>query len=62
MQNPDFRGRCWLVRNGVPFDRVFECDRLMPHERQAMSITFSEFEGNEWDWQAMQFKEKKGGA
>lgn len=47
------------MKNGVPFDRVFECDRLLAHERMAMSITFSEFEGNEFDWGTMSFKERK---
>jgi hypothetical protein len=31
----------------------------MPHERLAMSVTFSEFEGNEFDWTTMLFKERK---
>ncbi|MTD33871.1 hypothetical protein [Paludibacterium denitrificans] len=49
------------MRNGVPFDKVFDVERLMKHEQMAMSITFSEFEGNEFDWHAMQFKERKDG-
>jgi len=47
-----------LIRNGVPFDRVFECDQLLQHERLAMSVVFSEIEGQEWDWNTMQFKER----
>ncbi|MBV8049000.1 MAG: hypothetical protein JO171_17760 [Paludibacterium sp.] len=46
------------MKNGVPFDQVFECERLAAHERVAMSIVFSEIEGNEWDWSAMKFKEQ----
>lgn len=33
----------------------------MPHERMAMSIMFSEFEGNEFDWNTFTFKERKDG-
>lgn len=46
------------MKNGVPFDRVFDCDFLEEHERMSMSITFSEFEGGEYDWNNMRFKEK----
>jgi hypothetical protein len=46
------------MKNGVPFDRLFECDSLVDYERMAMSIMFSEFEGNEFDWRTMQFKER----
>jgi hypothetical protein len=49
------------VKNGVPFDRVFECDFLSDYERMAMSIMFSEFEGNEFDWKTMRFIEKEQG-
>jgi hypothetical protein len=48
------------LKNGVPFSVVFdECYSLYPHELMAMSVVFSEFEGNEFDWQAMQFKKKE---
>lgn len=47
------------MKNGVPFCSLFGNERLMAHERMAMSITFSEFEGNEFDWQSMKFIEKK---
>jgi len=47
------------VKSGVPFHLVFECDSLNEYERMAMSITFSEFEGAEFDWSSMAFKEQK---
>ena len=60
MRNAAFTEACWLVKNGVPFERVFggsgRLDRL---ERQAMAIAFSQFEGAEFDWAAMRFKERQ---
>ncbi|EXF96288.1 hypothetical protein HK44_020665 [Pseudomonas fluorescens HK44] len=47
------------MKNGVPFSVVFECDYLDEYERMAFSIIFSEFEGSEFDWDSMTFKEKK---
>jgi hypothetical protein len=44
------------VRNGIPFDVAFQLDDLT---RTAWCIVFSEMEGNEFDWHAMQFKEQK---
>jgi len=32
---------------------------LEEYERMAFSVTFSEFEGNEFDWDTLQFKERK---
>lgn len=46
----------WLVCNGIPFDVAFSLPDL---ERTAFSIVFSEFEGNEFDFNAMSFKERK---
>jgi len=46
----------WLVRNGIPFDVAFT---LPDVERTAFSIVFSELEGNEFDYNAMRFKEHK---
>jgi hypothetical protein len=47
-----------MLKNGVPFAMLFSCDELLPHEFMAMSITFSEFEGGEFDWANMCFKER----
>jgi hypothetical protein len=47
------------VKNGVPFDRVFECDKLSGYEHFAFSIMFSEFEGaGVWNWSSLQFDKK----
>jgi hypothetical protein len=47
------------VKNGVPFDRVFDCGLLSDYERMAFSIMFSEFEGaGVWSWSSMQFDKK----
>lgn len=48
------------MKNGVPFDVAIgrsgvKLDRL---ERMAMSITFSEMEGGEFDFNAMTWKKK----
>lgn len=49
-------GEClWLVKNGVPFDVSFS---LEPYERLAYCVTFGEFEGNKWDWQAMAWQKR----
>lgn len=51
---------CWLVRNGVPFEQAFgDVGRLDEVEQQAMSIVFSTFEGSDFDWNSMTFKESK---
>jgi hypothetical protein len=50
------RESLWLVRNGIPFDVAFQLDDLT---RTAWCIVFSEMEGNEFDWNTMQFKEKE---
>jgi hypothetical protein len=50
------RESLWLVRNGVPFDTAFQLDDAT---RTAFAIVFSEFEGNEFDFNRMEFKEHK---
>ncbi|WP_176394303.1 hypothetical protein [Chromobacterium violaceum] len=51
---------CWLVKNGVPFHLVFcEIDTLLPHEQFAMQVVFAGFEGNQFDWSAMRYAERK---
>jgi hypothetical protein len=45
------------VKNGVPFKAVFQVESLLEHERFAMSVVFSEFEGNEFDWSGMRWVE-----
>ncbi|MDQ0124704.1 hypothetical protein J2W17_003658 [Pseudomonas lini] len=48
------------MKNGVPFDRLFECGPLTDYERFAFSILFSEFEGSGiWNWSSMQFDKKE---
>ncbi|MDY7559964.1 hypothetical protein QN366_04820 [Pseudomonas sp. CCC3.2] len=47
------------MKSGVPFHLVFECDNLNEYERMAMSVTLSEFEGNEFDWDVMAFKKRE---
>lgn len=47
------------MKNGVPFSVVFDVDKLSPHERDAMSIIFSEFEGGEFNWDSWSWVEKK---
>lgn len=50
------------MRNGVPFDRLFpECEVLNDYERFAMSVMFSEFEGQSFNWSTMRFEEKVNG-
>lgn len=54
------------MKNGVPFQFAFgmvknraddwQVDRI---ERRAMAITFSIFNGAEYDWEAMRFREPK---
>lgn len=47
------------MKNGVPFQTVFECDTLTEYERVAMSVTFSEFEGaGEFDWGSLTFRKR----
>jgi hypothetical protein len=42
----------WLVRSGIPFDVAFSLDDVT---RAAWCITFSEFEGNRFNWSTMEF-------
>jgi hypothetical protein len=44
------------VRSGVPFDVAFSLD---DRDRAAWCIVFSEFEGNQFDWNRMEFEEQK---
>jgi hypothetical protein len=47
------------VKNGVPFESVFESGPLTDYEQFAFSIMFSEFEGaGVWNWSTMQFDKK----
>jgi hypothetical protein len=44
------------VKNGVPFDRVFDCGPLSDYERMAFSIIFSEIEGGGvFNWRTLVF-------
>jgi hypothetical protein len=44
-----------LVRNGVPFDVAFSVDDAT---RTAFSIVFSEFEGNKFNYERMEFEKE----
>ena len=44
---------CWLVKNGVEFERAFAME---PALRLAMAAAFGMFEGNKFDWDAMTFR------
>lgn len=45
------------MKNGVPFEVIFDVKKLMPHERIAMGVVMSGFEGNVFDWDKMKFEE-----
>lgn len=47
---------CWLIRNGVDVDRAFS---MNPVEALAMAVVFGGFEGNDFDWSAMRYKERR---
>ena len=47
------------MRNGVPFDVAFSVKELMKHEKHAMGIVFSEFEGGKFNFSAWQWEENK---
>ncbi len=44
---------CWLVKNGVEFERAFAMEPAM---RLAMAVAFGMFEGLEFDWARMVWK------
>jgi hypothetical protein len=46
------------VKNGVPFGTAFSLDS---ETRIAFAIVFGGFEGNEWDWDDMAFRERREG-
>lgn len=46
----------WLIRNGVDEELAWSLSRP---ERLARAVVFAEFEGAEYDWRAMKFKERK---
>ncbi len=47
------------MKNGVPFEKLFEVERFLNHERDAMSIVLSELEGAEFDWNSWSWVEQK---
>ena len=58
------RDRLWLVRNGVPFRMAFGLAESDPYSLSdadvaAFAITFSIFEGGDFDMNTMTFKESK---
>lgn len=54
--DPELVECLYLVKNGVPYDVAFS---LPPAERFAYFLTFAEFDGNQWDWNAMAFVERR---
>jgi len=46
----------WLIRHGVAEDVAMNLD---PIERLARCVVFGEFEGAEFDWRRLRWKEKK---
>ncbi len=56
MRNPDFRDRCYILKNGVPFNVAFGIDDTL---RLAFAITFGELDGGEFDFTSMSWREKK---
>lgn len=44
---------CWLVHNGVPWDRAFNMPDTM---RTALAIIFSGFQGRKFDWQRWDYE------
>lgn len=47
MRQPGFRGRAWLVKNGVSFREAFELDEVWA---DALAIAFGEIAGRSWSW------------
>jgi hypothetical protein len=46
----------FLVDHGVPYDVAFALDRP---RRLAHAIVLGRFHGNEWDWNAMRWKDRE---
>jgi len=46
------------MKNGVPFNVAFSVKELMRHEKHAMSIVLSEFEGGSFDFNTWRWEEK----
>ncbi|WP_424139365.1 hypothetical protein [Roseomonas chloroacetimidivorans] len=44
------------MKNGVPYDRAIS---MSDEERFAHAVIFAGFEGTEFDWQRMRWKERK---
>ena len=44
------------MKNGVPFEEAFTMDDAV---RFAMAVTFAGFEGQEFCWRTMRFKDRK---
>ncbi len=59
--NADFRNRCYLMKNGVPFSVLFKgFDDLMQHEKLAMQVTLSELDsGQKYNWTTGEYEERK---
>jgi hypothetical protein len=44
-----------VIRNNVPFDMAWELDQA---ELLAYTVVFAAFDGQEFDWVRMEFKQK----
>jgi len=45
----------YLIKNGIPFDVAFGCS---PAFTMAAGVTLAKFDGHDFDWHALRFKEK----
>jgi hypothetical protein len=51
------------MKNGVPFNVVFPgVTELLPHEKLAMQVTLTEFNGSKFNWVTKEFEESKDGS
>jgi hypothetical protein len=54
-EHPELIETLWLTKLGVPFDHAITLDT---ETRLAYGVILARFEGRQFDWQRMQFKEK----
>ena len=55
-RHPGLKHRLWLVKNGVPYDVAFSLSKT---DATAYGIIMGEFEGGEFDYHCMSWKDKK---
>jgi hypothetical protein len=54
-EHPELIECLWLVKSGVPYDVAFS---LLPEERFAYVVVMARFEGSEFLWDQMRWKER----